>query len=199
MEGENRMAVGTREVGLYGFVGVLVAALIIAALTLSGVVIPGLRLPGFEPSPPTPTTGTLILKLTDAPVNVTHLNMTIDSVSVQKVEDGNETWVDLDFVENVTEVYFDLLALQDVVMNLSITEILPGNYTMIRMHVKTANVTYAEGGWDDLNVPSEHVRVIVHFEVGAGETTTVLLDMEADWVAISHSKNLRPVLKATVV
>jgi len=70
---------------------------------------------------------------------------------------------------------------------------------MIRMHVKTANVTYAEGGWDDLKVPSEHVKVIVHFEVEAGETATVLLDMEADWVAISHSKNLRPVLKATVV
>ena len=35
-------------------------------------------------------------------------------------------------------------------------------------------------------------------EVEAGKTTSVLLDMQADWVAISHSGNLRPVLKAIV-
>ena len=40
--------------------------------------------------------------------------------------------------------------------------------------------------------------VIVHFEVKEASTTNILIDMTADFVAISHSHNLRPVLKATI-
>jgi len=48
-------------------------------------------------------------------------------------------------------------------------------------------------------VPSEHIKVIIHFEIAKGETTAVLIDMQTNWVAVSHSKKLRPVLKATVL
>ena len=183
------MAVGTKKMSLYGVTGVLVAALIIA-----GIVFSGLRLPTFIPN-----TGTLIIKLTDAPVDLEHLNITIDSVSVQRVEDDTETWENLTFVEGVSEVYFDLLALRNVTMDLSITEIPPGNYTMIKMHIKTANATYVGGGNVTLTVPSENIKVIVHFEVKRSEETAVLIDMVPDWVAISQSNRLRPVLKATVI
>jgi len=183
------MANEMRKAGLYGVVGALAATLIIVGILMSG-----LRLPTFVPS-----TGTLIIKLTDAPVNLKHLNITIDSVAVQRVEDGTETWVNLTFIDDVSEVYFDLLALENVTMDLSVTEVPPGNYTMIKMHVKTANATYTDGGWDDLRVPSEAIKVIVHFEIENGGVRTVLVDMEAEWVAISQSKNLRPVLKAKVV
>jgi hypothetical protein len=70
---------------------------------------------------------------------------------------------------------------------------------MIKMHVKSANATYADGNTTDLDVPSEHIKVIIHFEIVKGETTTVLIDMQADSVAVSHSKKLKPVLKATVL
>ena len=183
------MAVNLRNVGMYGAVGVLVAALIIA-----GIVFSGLRLPTFVPN-----TGTLIIKLTDAPVDLEHLNITIDSVLVQRVENDTETWENLTFVGGVSEFYFDLLALRNVTMDLSITQIPSGNYTMIKMHVKTANATYVGGGNVTLTVPSEYIKVIVHFEVKRGEETTVLIDMVPDWVAISKSNRLRPVLKATVI
>jgi len=180
------MAIEAKRLGLYGIIGVLMAALIIA-----GVVFSGLRLPTFVPN-----TGTLIIKLTDAPYDLEHLNITIDSVSVQRVEDNTETWENLTFVEDVSEVYFDLLALRNVTMDLSVTEILPGNYTMIKMHIKTANATYVGGGNVTLTVPSEYIKVIVHFEVEAGEETTVLVDMQAH---ISETDRLSPVLKATVI
>ncbi len=194
------MALNGKKMGLYATAGVLIAFIIIASMAVSSLTMPSLRFPWFTPpSPPIPNTGTLVVMLTDAPVNLTHLNVTLDSISAHRQGYGNETWVNLAFVNNVTEVYFDLLALQDVAMNLSITEIPPGNYTMIKMHVKTANATYANGNTTDLDVPSEHIKVIIHFEIAKGGTTAVLIDMQADWVAVSRSKKLRPVLKATVL
>ena len=198
--GKGEMTINGKRIGLYATAGVLIAFLIIACVGISSLSVPSLRFSWFPlPSPPVPNTGTLIIMLTDAPVNLTHLNVTIDSISAHREGNGNETWVDLTFVNNVSEVYFDLLALQDVAMNLSITAIPPGNYTMIRMHIKTANATYADGNTTDLDVPSEHVKVIIRFEIVNGGETTVLIDMQTDWVAVSHSKKLRPVLKATVL
>ena len=182
------MTFDTRKMGLYGAIGVLVGALIIA-----GIVFSGLRLPTFVPN-----TGTLIIKLTDAPVDLKHLNITIDSVSIHRVED--DVWENLTFVDDVSEVYFDLLALEGITMNLVETEIPAGKYTMIKMHVKTANATYLEDGTVDLNVPSDVIKVIIHFEIESGGIRIVLIDMVP---AISESGNLRPVfkaeLKATVV
>ena len=185
------MGVETKKLGLYGTVGVLVAALIIASMAISGIVIPNLRLPMFIPN-----TGTLIIKLTDKPVNVTHLNVTISGVWVHREGYG---WENLTFVDDVSKVYVDLLALENVTMDLCVTEVMPGNYTMIKMYITTANVTYVDGGTDDLNVPSEAIRVIIDFEVKVNEETNVLIDIVPDWIAISNSKNLRPVLKATIV
>jgi len=199
------MAINGKKMGLYATAGVLIAFIIIASMAVSSLTMPALRFPWFTPpSPPIPNTGTLVVMLTDAPVNLTHLNVTLDSISAHRQGYGNETWVNLAFVNNVTEVYFDLLALQDVAMNLSITEIPPGNYTMIKMHIKTANATYANGNTTDLDVPSEHIKVIIHFEIVKGGKATVLIDMQPgekldDWVAVSRSKKLRPVLKATVL
>jgi len=84
-------------------------------------------------------------------------------------------------------------------MDLSLTQIPVGNYTKLRLSILTANATYANGENQTLRVPSDKIDVIVHFEIQPGETTMLLLDMQGDWVAISHSGNLRPVLKATVI
>ena len=179
------MTFDARKVGMYGTIGVLVAALIIA-----GIVFSGLRLPTFVPN-----TGTLIIKLTDAPVELKHLNVTITNVSVQRVENDTETWVGLAFVGgDVSNVPLDLLELVNVTRDLSETVIDSGNYTKIRLDIGAANVTYAEGGSGPVHVPSGKIDVIVHFEMESGGVIIVLVDM---WVAISNSGNLRPVLKAT--
>jgi hypothetical protein len=174
-----------RKIGLYAGTGIVLAALMISGLYISGVRFPSL----------TAQTGTLIVLLTDAPVNVTHLNVTIDSFSVNL---ENESWIDIPFVDNKDEVYFDLLQLYNVTMELSVAEIPAGNYTKMRMTIKTANATFANGDTVDLTVPPGKIDIIIHFEIEHDDTTVVLIDMQADWVAISQNNSLRPVLKASV-
>jgi len=191
---------GAKKVGLYAGIGVIVAILVIAGVGFSGFTFPSLRFPDFFGPPPTPPTkGTLIVKITDKPVNLTYLNLTIDSISAHRKGYGNETWVDLAFVNDISEVTFNLLSLQNVTMDLSITEIQPGNYTQIRMHVKLANATYEDGSVDELKVPSEDLKIIIHFTIEVGQVTTLLIDVEPNWNAIIHSGHFTPVLKATII
>ena len=176
-----------KKVGIYGAAGVVFAVLIIA-----GIMTSGLKLPGFQ------NQGTLIIKLTDAPVELKHLNVTITGLAVQKAEQGVEDgrWIPLSFVDGKTSVYVDILALQNITLDLSVTGLAPGNYTKLRMDISTANATYAEGGTVDLTVPPSHIDIIAHFAIKAGETTTLLVDFTAH---ISETNKLSPVLKATVV
>ena len=176
-----------KKVGIFGAAGVVIAVLIIA-----GIMTSGLKLPGFQ------NQGTLLIKLTDAPVELKHLNVTITGLAVHKAEQGNEEggWIPLSFVDDKTSVYVDILALQNITRDLSVTELAPGNYTKLRMDISTANATYTDDSTVDLTVPPCHIDVIAHFEIKAGETTTLLVDMTPH---ISETNRLAPVLKAKVV
>ena len=176
-----------RKIGFYAATGILIAVLIIAGVFLSGVQFPSIKI----------QTGTLLVLLTDAPVNLTHLNVTIDSFSVLNVEDGDETWINI----LKEEVYFDLLALENETMELSEKPIPVGNYTKMRMNIRTANATFANEEpvkTVNLTVPPGHIDIITHFEIESDDITVLLIDMQADWVAISKNNRLRPVLKASV-
>jgi hypothetical protein len=83
-------------------------------------------------------------------------------------------------------------------MDLSIAEIPAGNYTKMRMTIRTANATFANGDTVDLTVPPGKIDIIIHFEIARDDTKVVLIDMQADWVAISQNNRLRPVLKASI-
>jgi hypothetical protein len=181
-----------RRVGLYAAIGILIAGLIIAGVFLSGAQFPSITSPVFKAQ-----TGTLIVLLTDAPVNLTKLNVTIGNLSAHSVEEG---WINLPFVNDEEEVSFNLLALQNVTMELSIAEIPVGNYTKMRMTIKNANATFANGDSEPvpLTVPSGHIDIIIHFEIESNGTTVLLIDMEPDWVAISKTNRLRPIFKADV-
>ena len=182
------MAYDSKKVAAYGAAGILIASFIILAVQLMPM-----------PFMPIAKTGVLVIKLTDAPVDLEHLNVTISSIKAIRIVDDTQELVDLSFVEGKSWVYVDILSLQNVIMDLSITEIGLGNYTKIRMFVTSANATFTDGDVVDLIVPPGKIDVIVHFEIRAGETTQLLIDMQVDWVAISHSHRLRPVLKATVL
>ena len=184
-----------RKIGIYALSGILMASLIIGGIFVSGIQFPSFSTHTF----PTAEvhTGTLIILLEDAPVDLRHLNLTIDNLTVHNVE--NEKWIDIPFAKGTEEVYFDLLALENVTMTLSIADIPTGNYTKIRMKVKTANATFSDGNTTDLTVPPGHVDIIIRFEIKSDETTILLIDMQADWVAISKTNRLRPVFKADVI
>jgi hypothetical protein len=188
------MANTVRNIGVFVAAGVLLAILVIGGIAIAGIQIPALTFPGFVSNK-----GRLTIQITDKPVNLTHLNLTIDSLSIHRASDDNETWINLTLTGG-KPVYFDLLVLQNVTLTLSDTTIPAGNYTMIRMHVLTANATDIDGNTFELNkVPSENMRIILkpHLIMTSGGAITLLIDIEPE-VGISHSLNLRPVVKAVV-
>jgi hypothetical protein len=183
------MSNGIKRNAYFGIAGILVAVVIIAGFVAANNFL-------------RPVTGTLTIRIMDKPVELKHLNMTIDWV---KIKDDNGNWYNLT-IENPNEdgtFYFDLLALQNVSKTLSVTEIPEANYTAIWMHVLTANATYPDETTADLNVPSDVIKVLLkpHLSLEGGGQVTVLIDLQPDdlnAIAISHSLNLRPVIKATV-
>jgi len=188
------MAEDMRHAGVYGAAGILVAILIIAGIVTSNISFPSLRLPSFVTDK-----GTLMIEITDQPVDLKHLNLTIDELLIQNAAEG---WLDLALVDD-KPVYFDLLALENVTLTLSETEISPGTYTMIKMHVLTANATDIVGKTIDIErVPSEWIKVLLkpHLVMKSGSSTKVTIDLEPELskIVISHSLNLKPVLKAMI-
>ena len=147
-----------------------------------------------------PVKGTLTIEIMDKPVALKHLNMTIDWV---KIKDNNENWYNLTLKDPNKQgtFYFDLLALQNVSKTLSITELPETNYTVIKIHVLTANATYPDESTVDLNVPSDVIKILLKpsLSLEGGGQVTVLIDLQPEdlnTIAISQSLNLRPVIKS---
>lgn len=192
-----QMSDSIRDTGFFIVVGMLLAVLVIGGIAAAGFKIPALRFPAFASGK-----GILTLQVTDKPAELEHLNITIDKLSIQKDEGGNITWIDLKLIDD-KPIYFDLLALQNVSLTLSKTEISAGNYTMIRMHVLTANATKPDGTIiEPLRVPSENIKVLLkpHLTMQSGSAITITIDLEPETaqIAISHNLNLKPTMKAMV-
>ena len=177
---------------LYGVIGVVTAILIIAAV-YSPMVLPILQVEAKR--------GTLIVKVTDAPTHdLKHLNLTINSVEILN-ETGN--WSILPISDG--SLYFDLLKLQNITRDLAIDSIPIGNYTKIRLQIVSAIATLADGRNITLNIPPGHIDVDAHFEIKAGKTTSLILDIIVDKINIAERgnsgkpANLNPQFKAIIV
>ncbi len=182
------MSNGKRHLGKFGVTGILVAALIIAGFVLAGNIFWAQG------------KGVLTIQVMDAPVELQNLNVTIDWARIQ----GENGWANLTLKTDPNPYYFNLLSLQNVSETLSVTQIPAGNYSMIEMHVLTANATYLDGNTTDLTVPSDVIKVLLkpHMQLAPAGEVTVLIDLQPDdlnTIAISQSLNLRPVVKAVVV
>ena len=190
----NKMSDSIRNIAFFAAIGTLLATLIIGGIAIAGFRIPSLRLPSLNPNK-----GHLTVQVTDSPADLKHLNITIDKLLIQKSDCENIT---LDLKGDAEAIYFDLLALYDVTLTLSETEIPAGNYTMIRMHVLTANATYTDNSTDTLRVPSEWIKVLLkpHLIMQSDGAITVTIDLEPETakIAISKSLNLKPTMKAMV-
>lgn len=185
------MTYNSKKLVYFGGTGV-VAAILIIAVVFSPMILPILQVKA--------KTGTLIVKVTDAPVpDLQHLNLTINQVQVAN-ESGK--WNTLEIAGG--SQYFDLLQLQNVTKDLGIASIPEGNYTKIRMQIVTANATLADGRTIELNVPPGHIDIQAKFEIKAGKTTSVIIDIIADRVKIAERgksgqpANLNPQFKAII-
>ena len=147
-------------------------------------------------------TGTLIVKVTDAPVpDLKHLNLTINRVEVRD-EAGN--WTSTGLLS--ADTYFDLLKLENVTMDLAISEgILIGNYTKIRLQIVTANAILGDNRTIELSVPPGHIDLKTHFEIKKNATTNLIIDIMFDKIKIAERgnsgkpANLNPQFKVIVV
>ena len=186
-----------KNIGLRAVAGILAATLIIVGVMYSGVTLPNSENNTNYGS----QQGKLTVLLIDAPVELDQLNVTVTELEVHKAGDGDSDGEWIALMEEEEETTFNLLYYQDGrTLELASQNIDPGNFTKIRLYVSDANASYKEDPTTviPLKVPSGKIDVIIKFEIKEGNEAIVTIDMEADWIAISKSNNLRPVLKATV-
>lgn len=139
-------------------------------------------------------TGLLVMKITDArpPANIDAINLTISKIEIHKADADeaidNETNVT---EENVSETSgwiifsdetqtFDLLQLQGITDILGNKTLEVGKYTQIRLTVESVMVIEGGNVIHDAIVPSNKVKIIKPFEIKENQTTTIVLDFEAD-------------------
>ena len=156
---------------------------IITAITALSL-LAGLGLAGASCTEAEAKTGTIEVRVTDAPpgYEVTGIEVTVLSVEVHKAGDnGGGEWITLGIVEKT----FELLELEGLELILATEVVEAGKYTQLRMTVLTVKVTYLEEGETEATtveatVPSGELKFVRPFEVVDGGTITLLLDFDAD-------------------
>jgi len=199
---------GSRKIRLRMALGILAAITIIGTVFVSGI-----QLPGYQAE-----TGKLSIYLKDAPVEVDALWINMTELEVHKADEEGE-WITINITETFEEgedwLEFDLLKYQnETVLELANATVITGAYNKIRLTVTGAEAWY----WNDtvpvdevtgypdevnmttqpLRVPPNRIDVIIDFSIDTKAAVIITIDMQPDWMAISKSGNLRPVMKATV-
>lgn len=167
--------------------------------------------------------GTLVVKLTDAPFPfelVAEANVTIFKIDarlaepLEETDASEETGDGSPFVVLMEEeISVNLLELTNgLTAELADIEVPAGNYDLVRVYVKGVDVVLNDGTTYDLKVPSGEqtgIKVFINPElvVSTGLTTDVLLDFDVSRSFIAKGSmnspagitgfNFKPVIKAT--
>lgn len=178
-----------RSVIVYALIGLLVAGGIISALTLLPELAPS-HIPGF----PTAKHGTLVLKVSDSlSRNISKLMVAIDLIEARRQALGNATWITVLQAERT----FDLIRIKDVTAFLAEAKVPVGNYTTLRIHIKSATATI-DGRELALRVPAEAIKLPTQFLIKEGKTTSLIIDLRYDEASVKVAGSLRAILRATV-
>jgi hypothetical protein len=171
------------------------------------IVVAALIVPAFAVSCTLATaTGAVEVRVTDAPANnITSVNVTVDDIRIHRAGAGNESgWETIPIVVNgnVTgNVTFDLYQIDGNETVLGYAPSIPaGNYTQLRMHIVSVNVTI-DGNTTDATVPSEWLKLVRPFEVVNGNTTTLIIDFDvAKSIVVTGAGDvkLKPVVRLLV-
>jgi hypothetical protein len=158
---------------VYGIIGVFVAIVIILFLWPISE--------DIETNPTVsiqemPAFGIQVIKITDEPNNLAHLNCTINGFEA-KQPDGE--WIKIDTWNG--GISFDLLRFQRPTIIADASKLVPGNYSMIRFQIigdlEYTNATLDEGEIIGVDVPTEKICVAVPtFEITPG-METLLIDL----------------------
>ncbi|MCI0566653.1 MAG: DUF4382 domain-containing protein [Acidobacteria bacterium] len=142
-----------------------------------------------------PGTGTLNVRLTDAPIdlsNVQSVNVTLTGVIVYPEDDDVEFEVpevgaDMEQEAQTRPISllshpatFDLLTLTGGVSTLLASgEVPAGEYSRIRLEISSAEIVYLDATTAPLKVESNKVDVPIQFDLSVNEDASVTLDFDA--------------------
>lgn len=156
---------------------VVIILLLLGTSTLSGCISEG--------------TGTLVLKITDAPtkLKITEALVTISHVEVHLVLSGWKTVVE----EPQT---FELIALENAHDLLGSANLSAGYYTQIRLHVDNAIVTIADTEYN-LKISSRKILLVSIFEIKHNQTTVLTLDFDVNQ-SVHYTINGRYIMRPTI-
>lgn len=151
--------------------------------------------PQETPPTTTPTTsepaviasvGILEFRVTDAPADLSAVDVTISNIEVHQAGPEEETgWKT---VVSGT-ISFELLELRGIEAILGSAEIESGHYTQIRMEVENCEVTTIDGQTHNAKVPSGKLKIVgsYSFDVEANQTTIVTLDIDAEKSVVGNA------------
>lgn len=145
--------------------------------------------------------GTLLVKLHDAPVDYDEVNISIERVEVNNTESAEEGWVT---ISEPNEVYNILDLVNGEFEILANAELEAGTYRQIRLILNNENTVVIDGETNDLFVPSgiqTGVKLNIDAEIKEGIEYTLLLDFDANRSIVKQGEtsqySLQPVIRAT--
>lgn len=142
--------------------------------------------------------GSLQVFLTDSPINLDQVCVTITDVEV------HQTGADWQTISS-NQQNLDLLTLKNTQSLIASAQLQNGNYTGIRLDVTEGHIVDANGNTCNLKVPSSKIQIPVNFEIKEGKMTGVVLDFNAEQsvhvtkAGSSEQCILRPVIKPVSV
>lgn len=179
--------------------------------------------PAPVPTPtPQPALGTVAVYVTDAPPDkeITAVLLTVSSLEIHRAKaemeqeqsgSGNQTqeqeqeegnggeWISINISDNMST--FDLLKVEGIEEFFGSSEVAAGKYTQLRLIVAKAEVTTGDNVTQEASVPSKEVKIVRPFNVEGGETTTILLDFDAEHSVVftgSGKIQIKPVVKLSI-
>jgi len=174
--------------------------------------------PSSIPTPTPAQSGAVEVYVTDAPprYEVKSILITVSKLEIHKAgaeqeqsssdnqsdnqtQEGNGEWITIDISDNAST--FDLLKIEGIEQFLGASQVEAGKYTQIRLTVDKAEVGLGENEPEEATVPSKKLKIVRPFNVVAGETTSILLDFDAE-KSVNVTGNgkiiVKPVIKLTV-
>ncbi|MEX0660884.1 MAG: DUF4382 domain-containing protein [Balneolaceae bacterium] len=145
-------------------------------------------------------TGTMQVKMHDAPVEYDEVNISVERVEVNRDESG-EGW---ETISEPNEVYNILELVNGDFAILADAELETGTYQQIRLILSDNNSVVIDGESYPLTVPSgaqTGLKLNINAEIEEGIVYTLLLDFDANRSVVkrgtTNEYNLRPVVRAT--
>jgi len=146
-------------------------------------------------------TGTMLVKLHDAPVDYDEVNISIERVEVNNTESANSGWT---VISEPNEVYNILDLVNGEFEILANAELEVGTYKQIRLILNDQNTVVIDGETFNLLVPSgvqTGVKLNIDAEIREGIQYTLLLDFDANRSIVKQGSTsqyaLQPVIRAT--